>query len=30
VGTINVEFYLSDFNAGSQVTAVVYFNGVQT
>jgi hypothetical protein len=29
IGTIKTEFYLSDFNAGSLVTAVVYFNGVQ-
>jgi hypothetical protein len=28
-GTITVDFFVSDFNAGSQVTAVVYFNGVQ-
>ncbi|MBN1845561.1 MAG: hypothetical protein JW810_07745, partial [Sedimentisphaerales bacterium] len=28
-GTIKVEFFLSDFNAGSLVIALVYFNGVQ-
>ena len=28
-GTIRVDFFVSDFNAGSQVTAVVYFNGIQ-
>ena len=28
-GTVNVDFFLSDFNAASSVTAVVYFNGVQ-
>lgn len=29
-GTITVNFYMSDFNAGSPVTAIVYFNGIQT
>jgi hypothetical protein len=28
-GTIKVDFLMSDFNAASSVTAVVYFNGVQ-
>lgn len=28
-GTIKVDFLLSDFNAGSTVTAVVYFNDIQ-
>lgn len=28
-GTIKVNFFLSDFNTGSQVMAVVYFNGIQ-
>jgi hypothetical protein len=28
-GTIAVDFLFADFNAGTQVTAVVYFNGVQ-
>lgn len=28
-GTIKVDFLVSDFNAASSVTAVVYFNGVQ-
>jgi len=28
-GTLKVDFLFSDFNAGSSVTAVVYFNGIQ-
>lgn len=28
-GTIRVDFFLTDFNAGSAVTAVVFFNGIQ-
>lgn len=28
-GTLKVDFFVSDFNAGSPVTAVVYVNGVQ-
>jgi len=28
-GTIAVDFLFADFNAGTQVTAIVYFNGIQ-
>lgn len=28
-GTIRADFFAADFNAGSSVTAVVYFNGIQ-
>jgi hypothetical protein len=28
-GTIKTDFYVSDFNAGSLVTAIVFFNGIQ-
>lgn len=28
-GTIEADFFVSDFNAGSSVTAIIYFNGIQ-